>query len=146
MTRRRISKAARAKLFEVAGGKCCLCGIPITEKLWIVEHLHPLFLDGSNATENLGPAHVGCAKVKTRKEAKVRAKIKRLKLSFASLDSAPLSLARLGQATLGFDELCARKRKVRRLRAGGRKRKGRPLAGTIASGLRKRMDGTVERR
>lgn len=33
-----------------------------------------------------------------------------------------------------------------RLEVGGRPRKGRPLAGTKASGLRKRMDGTVERR
>jgi len=30
--------------------------------------------------------------------------------------------------------------------AGVRKRKGKPLPGTKASGLRKRMDGTVERR
>lgn len=33
-----------------------------------------------------------------------------------------------------------------RIAVGGRKRKGRPLDGTRASGLRKRMDGTVERR
>ncbi len=29
---------------------------------------------------------------------------------------------------------------------GAKTRKGRPLAGTVASGWRKRMDGTVERR
>jgi 5-methylcytosine-specific restriction protein A len=33
-----------------------------------------------------------------------------------------------------------------RLAVGGRARKGQPMAGTKASGLRKRMDGTVERR
>jgi 5-methylcytosine-specific restriction endonuclease McrA len=32
-----------------------------------------------------------------------------------------------------------------RLAVGGHARKGAPLAGTKASGLRKRMDGTVER-
>lgn len=32
-----------------------------------------------------------------------------------------------------------------RIAVGGRQQYGRPLAGTRASGLRKRMDGTVER-
>ncbi len=33
-----------------------------------------------------------------------------------------------------------------RLAVGGRQRKGAPMAGTKASGWRRRMDGTVERR
>lgn len=33
-----------------------------------------------------------------------------------------------------------------RIAVGGRRRKSRPMDGTRASGLRKRMDGTVERR
>jgi 5-methylcytosine-specific restriction enzyme A len=110
MTRRRISKAARAKLYEAAGGRCCLCGLAIPAGAsWIREHQLPLHLDGADDETNWAPAHVACAAGKTAHEARMRGK-------------------------------------VRRLRAGGRKRKGRPLAGTIASGLRKRMDGTVERR
>jgi hypothetical protein len=33
-----------------------------------------------------------------------------------------------------------------RIAVGGRQRKGPPMAGTRASGIRRRMDGTVERR
>lgn len=36
--------------------------------------------------------------------------------------------------------------KIERIINGGRKRRGRPMPGTIASGMRRRMDGTVERR
>jgi 5-methylcytosine-specific restriction protein A len=110
MTRRHISKAARARLYEAAGGLCCLCGFAIPAGAsWIREHVLPLHLDGLDDETNWAPAHVACAATKTKREAQMRGK-------------------------------------VRRLRAGGRKRKGRPLAGTVASGLRKRMNGTVERR
>jgi 5-methylcytosine-specific restriction endonuclease McrA len=110
MTRRHISKAARARLYEAAGGRCCLCGTRIAAgSPWIREHVLALHLNGADDETNWAPAHVACAAAKTKREAQMRGK-------------------------------------VRRLRAGGRKRKGRPLAGTIASGLRKRMDGTVERR
>lgn len=40
----------------------------------------------------------------------------------------------------------AKSQRIFEKRAGLRKPKGRPLAGTKQSGLRKRMDGTVERR
>ena len=43
-------------------------------------------------------------------------------------------------------KLKAKVARVRQRNLGIKKRKGRPLPGTKASGWRKRMDGTVERR
>jgi len=62
--------------------------------------------------DNRGPAHVSCARAKTRDDAKRLAKAKRQK----------------------------------RKHLGIRQSKGRPMPGSKASGLKKRMNGKVERR
>ena len=50
-----------------------------------------------------------------------------------------------GPASRGDVTEIAKTNRIIAKQAGVKKRKGRPLPGTKASGLRKRMDGTVER-
>jgi 5-methylcytosine-specific restriction endonuclease McrA len=73
-----LSKAKRALLFAEHQGKCCLCGERIEGAAWIDEHIEPLWRLGTNAWDNRGPAHVECAREKTRLEAKARAKCRRI--------------------------------------------------------------------
>jgi 5-methylcytosine-specific restriction endonuclease McrA len=65
-------------LFAEANGVCCLCHTPIVEKRWIREHVMPLWLGGADNESNWGPAHVHCARAKTKREAKARYKVIRL--------------------------------------------------------------------
>lgn len=51
-----------------------------------------------------------------------------------------------GPASRGDVSEIAKTDRIIKKSAGVKKRKGRPMPGTKASGLRKRMDGTVERR
>jgi 5-methylcytosine-specific restriction protein A len=73
--RKALSSKERLDLFLFHKGVCVLCGgqITVSDK-WIVEHVKPLHLDGTNDTDNLGPAHEICAKPKTAKEATARAR------------------------------------------------------------------------
>ncbi len=100
------------RVFDAAGGKCCLCGEAITIKRWVCEHVVPLWLGGADDESNMSPAHEVCAAEKTRIEAETRSK--------------------------------AYRQRMRHI--GIRKRQTRPMMGTVASGWRKRFDGTVERR
>jgi hypothetical protein len=45
---------------------------------WVVEHILPLWLGGTNEIQNLAPVHEACAKTKTQKEATERAKGRRV--------------------------------------------------------------------
>lgn len=111
--RKSLSRKQRAAMFEKSGGTCCLCSLPIDpEGRWRAEHVKPLWLGGTNAKRNLGPAHVACAIAKDKREAPVRAKMKR----------------------------------QRKKNRGWRKPQLRPMIGTIASGWKRRFDGTLERR
>lgn len=81
--RKALSPTARLKLFEAHAGKCGICGLPIRSgERWIVEHLRPLALGGTNDSDNLAPVHVACAETKTNKEDRPRiAKAKRSKMA-----------------------------------------------------------------
>jgi len=78
--RKMPTPAQRLKLFEQHKGVCCICGAYIKAgERWIVEHVIPLGLGGSNDTENLAPAHEKCAALKTKDDQKQIAKAKRQK-------------------------------------------------------------------
>jgi 5-methylcytosine-specific restriction enzyme A len=77
MKRRRLSRIQRMRVFDSAGGNCCLCGSPIATKLWVCEHLTPLAMGGADDESNMGPAHECCADEKTCREALIRAKVYR---------------------------------------------------------------------
>lgn len=64
--RKSLSKKAKLKIFEAHSGKCWICGqqIRIVDK-WIIEHLRPLALGGTNDHDNLAPVHLECANAKT---------------------------------------------------------------------------------
>ena len=76
--RKPLTALQRAKLFRDHDGICCICGckIGVSEK-WIDEHERALALGGTNDPDNRGPAHVSCAKIKTRYDQKMIAKAKR---------------------------------------------------------------------
>jgi 5-methylcytosine-specific restriction protein A len=64
--RKALTPTQRLKLFEAHKGSCGLCGALIQAgDKWIVEHITPLGLGGTNALENLAPVHAACANSKT---------------------------------------------------------------------------------
>lgn len=64
--RQTLSPTKRLRLFEAHKGMCALCGKEIRSgKKWLVEHMRPLSLGGTNEPENLRPVHVACADAKT---------------------------------------------------------------------------------
>jgi hypothetical protein len=110
--RLKLSPKKRLQLFLEHSGRCCLCKQPIqVGDGYIVEHVLPLALGGTNDWENLAPAHRSCATAKTSKEAKERAK----------------------------------GRRVAEKHFGGRQSR-RPMPGSKASGLKKKLNGQVVRR
>ncbi|HEX5508789.1 MAG TPA: HNH endonuclease signature motif containing protein [Pseudolabrys sp.] len=78
--RRSLTRNQRVRMFDAHKGVCILCGTKIqVGEAWIDEHIDPLEISGNNAWENRGPAHVKCAKVKTRRDLNVIAKVKRVR-------------------------------------------------------------------
>ena len=77
--RANLSPKKRLELLLAHSGRCCICEgkISLTQR-WIVEHILPLWLGGTNDVQNLAPAHEACAKIKTQKEATGRAKGRRI--------------------------------------------------------------------
>lgn len=64
--RKKLSPSARLKLFEKHKGICALCKSEIKSgDKWLVEHLRPLALGGTNDEDNLAPVHATCAYDKT---------------------------------------------------------------------------------
>ena len=74
--RKRMTEKQRVELFVELEGMCCICGTRIRppKESWIVEHVLPLWLGGTNDVSNLAPAHTGCAHRKTADEATERAR------------------------------------------------------------------------
>ncbi len=60
-------------------------------------------------------------------------------------DDTKTNVQAWGPASRGDKTEIAKTYRIIEKQAGVKKRKGRPLPGTKASGMRKRMDGTVER-
>lgn len=81
MTRQRITKAKRVRVFDAAKGICHLCGHKIDEakESWDVEHVKPLWLNGADSESNMKPAHKDCHAVKSASESAPRAKGTRIR-------------------------------------------------------------------
>jgi 5-methylcytosine-specific restriction protein A len=82
MTRKSISRLARVRIFDAAGGICYLCGLKIHAERgekWDVEHRKPLWLGGADDESNMSPAHTRCHTPKTGAEAGHRAKCDRIR-------------------------------------------------------------------
>jgi 5-methylcytosine-specific restriction protein A len=81
MTKRRsLSKLARVRIFDRAGGLCHLCGLRIhVGEPWDVEHVNPLWLSSDDSEENMRPAHKACHRAKTSAEAPLKAKSDRVR-------------------------------------------------------------------
>ena len=85
--RKKLSPTARLKLFEKHKGVCFICSQKIIGK-FVVEHIRPLALGGSNEDSNLAPVHPVCSDVKTfGKEGDIAraAKAKRQKMAALSI-------------------------------------------------------------
>ncbi len=75
MTRRSLTALQRLKVFEAAQGICHICLQRIqVGQAWEVEHVTPLALGGSNVE----PAHKTCHVLKTVKDIRDIAKVKRI--------------------------------------------------------------------
>lgn len=78
--RKGFTELQRAKIFERTQGRCYLCCVKIkVGERWDVEHIIPLAMLGTNAPENLAPAHVHCHATKTKRDAGVKAKTDRMR-------------------------------------------------------------------
>lgn len=64
--RKKFSANAKLRIFEKHKGTCVLCGVQIIPgSRWILEHMRPLALGGTNDESNLFPVHMECAAAKT---------------------------------------------------------------------------------
>lgn len=81
MTKRNMTPKRRAAIFLAHGGLCHLCGgkIMAPQEKWEVEHIIALEISGDDSDGNLAPAHVKCHKAKTRQDAAVIAKCRRVR-------------------------------------------------------------------
>lgn len=78
--RKRQTRAQRVKMFDAHGGVCVICGCKIhVGEPWIDEHINPREISADDSLANRGPAHVKCAKEKTRRDVKLIAKVKRVR-------------------------------------------------------------------
>ena len=77
--RKSISKAMRARVVLSYYGRCAVCchKFEAGERIDI-DHIHQLATGGADDESNLRPLHPWCHKIKTREDAKVRGKIRRL--------------------------------------------------------------------
>jgi 5-methylcytosine-specific restriction protein A len=79
--RKPLTRAQRLRMHDEHGSKCVICLEPIPAgEPFIDEHVIPLALGGSNDKSNRGPAHVGCAKIKTQRDQRMIAKAKRQRM------------------------------------------------------------------
>ena len=87
--RKRLTPSQRLKLFEKHKGTCALCGLEIKGKRWVVEHMRPLGLGGTNdVEENLRPVHEACAREKTVEDFKAIARAKRIKMRAIGIETS----------------------------------------------------------
>jgi len=115
--RSKMTKPRAVKIFLARNGMCCLCHTQIsTSERWFIEHPHSLALGGSDDDAELWPAHYSCKSLKDAQDAAEKAARDKVVASGWMKADRPA------------------------------KAKGRPIPGSRASGLRKRMNGQVERR
>lgn len=79
--RKPLTRRQRMEMHDRHGSKCVICleVIPPGEP-FIDEHVIPLALGGLNDQSNRGPAHIPCAKIKTKRDQNMIAKAKRMRL------------------------------------------------------------------
>ena len=70
----KVPDRVRLRVLNANKGLCYLSGLPIGSKKWEIEHVKALSLGGENRESNLRPALVEAHKLKTKAEAKDRAK------------------------------------------------------------------------
>lgn len=78
-----ISRGLRLKVWELRGGICWRCGLPIIghKEKWTVEHVIPLGLAGDDSIENMWPSHEHCRREKDKEDISKIAKTKRVKMN-----------------------------------------------------------------
>lgn len=75
-TRRHRSKKERARLFELHGGICHICGMPIkVGEAWDISHEIPIALGGEDDDTNSKLAHTKCHRGKGSQTSKDQARI-----------------------------------------------------------------------
>ena len=67
------------RIWDRQGGRCAKSGVKLYAGKFIKEHVNPLWLDGENRESNIALYAIVEAKAKTKTEAKVRAKVNRVK-------------------------------------------------------------------
>jgi 5-methylcytosine-specific restriction protein A len=78
--RKALTRNQRAKLFDAHKGICVICKNKIHAERgesWIDEHINPREISADDSLANRGPAHVACAREKTKTDVKLIAKVKR---------------------------------------------------------------------
>lgn len=88
--RKPLTKRQRVRMHDEHGSKCVVCLEPIPAgEPFIDEHIIPLAIGGSNDASNRGPAHVGCAKIKTVRDQAVIAKSYRVRARHLGIKKTP---------------------------------------------------------
>lgn len=78
--RRSLTRAQRVCMFDAHNGICVICETKIqVGQPWIDEHINPREISADDSMENRGPAHVHCAREKTKSDVKLIAKVKRVR-------------------------------------------------------------------
>lgn len=80
MTRRAVTKAMAAEILIGQGYQCAACKTRLEAGAtpWHHDHITPLHLGGAHTIDNLRALCIPCHKVKTRREAGIRGKIRRI--------------------------------------------------------------------
>ena len=96
--RRKLTPQGRLQVWERTRGVCVVCGRQIDplREGWIAEHVRPLELGGNDSLDNMGPAHMACARHKARLDHTRAAQAKRRKIRHIGAHSSrrPLPFGR----------------------------------------------------
>lgn len=79
--RRHRTPRQRAAIGAAHGWVCVLCPEKIdrAHDTWVLEHVIALAAGGTDTDDNIGPAHTSCAVEKTKRDARIIAKIRRVR-------------------------------------------------------------------
>lgn len=86
--RKTLSRLARVRIFDAAGGVCHLCGQKISASLgetWQADHVKPLWGGGEDTEAAMKPAHTSCHQIKTSAEAPMKAKADRMRAKYLGI-------------------------------------------------------------
>lgn len=83
--RRAMTEARKTRIWTRENGICKRCGLAVPRTGAGVEYDHysQIAISQDDCDENVFPLHVDCHKAKTAEDAKVRAKVERLRLKHA---------------------------------------------------------------